>query len=165
MGFTGYLSGGLAIAAALAIGWGAYQGRSIDTLRETLKARNAAIVTAGDDLERAVVVNKQNLGVVEWYKAELKRRGDIAAAHDAERSKIAKRTAKNLQEIRNAPASSDGPLAPVLLEQFERMRTERTDPPRADSVATDRAADGVGGDATMSREPAGGAAVRTPPGS
>lgn len=115
MNLTAIIGGGLSLVAVVAAGFAWLQTTRLD-------AANATIKRQRDDLVEAVAVNAQNIKAFDDLKKEVGRVSGIEAKYDDLRRKSGAARSKKLQEIENAPAKDDGPLAPVLRDQLERMR-------------------------------------------
>lgn len=96
------------------------------------------------ELTIATNVARINATTVKIERAEYARREEIAGRRDAQLAKIRGNHAQVRKEIASAPATDDGPLAPVLRRQLERMRGQ------AGSGDADRAASATGRAGTLS---------------
>lgn len=117
-----YIGGTLALVAVVAGGFGWIQTNRLATLDAKLKAKDATITRQASDIVRAQSVNVQNVNAYNALKVEYDRREGVEEKYEKLQSDRAAKTARNVQEIRNAPPAYDGPLAPILRQQLERMR-------------------------------------------
>lgn len=102
-----------AVAAILAAGW--WLSHRVDTLEAENDTLRSNVVTA-------TAAAQANAAAVDAVKAQAAT--DMAAVV-ADRDALARRLAAVAQmkrEIANAPASDDGPLAPVLARTLDRLR-------------------------------------------
>lgn len=95
------------------------------------------------ELGIAVGAARINAQTVKIERAEYERREAIAGRRDALLAKIRGKHATVRKEIASAPASDDGPVAPVLRRQLERMRQQ------AGRGGADRAPSAGGGAGTL----------------
>jgi hypothetical protein len=117
-----YIGGTLALVAALAGGFGWIQTTRLAALDAKLKAKDATIERQAADIVQAVSVNRQNVKAYNDLKLEYDRREGVEEKFEKLQRDRAAKTVRNVQEIRNAPPAYDGPLAPILRQQLERMR-------------------------------------------
>ena len=133
MGFTGYSMIGLGVALFAALGWAAVQGARLDARDEQLKARAATITRLEGDLAQAKLTNDGNLSAIAALTAQATIAGEIAAKYQTRAHELSVRLNAALEDIANAPAHDDGPVAPVLARQLDRMRVRPAGPAGADA--------------------------------
>lgn len=126
MGLQTYLVAGSLAAVALVYGYFTLSGRAKDARLEaaaiTIDVQQAQITAAKN-------VNDQNVAAIEAIKEDLRRQAKVAAdAKDAERKRTAELNAAK-RKIQDAPKTDDGPVAPVLRNALDGLRSDVGDAP------------------------------------
>lgn len=126
MNLTTWIVLACSIAVAGTVGYFKWQNGRLATQLE------AAALTIGvqqNQVEVAKAVADENIAAVERIRADLKRQEDIAAkAQAAERKRTAELNAAK-KRIQNAPTDLDGPVAPILRNALDGLRTDSVQPP------------------------------------
>lgn len=101
--------GALAVAGVVGLGWWHYTG-----LRDDLATARTELAAAKTAMEAAVSIAEQNAQQLE--KAEAQHRAALTAMEEAYTELIAATDAAREAEadVRSAPESEDGPVAPLL---------------------------------------------------
>lgn len=116
-----------------------------------VEAADAMIAVANRAVEEAKALNEGNKAAFDAMARDIERWQKIAAKFQAEARKRTVSTTEAMKRISDAPASSDGPVAPVLRIELDSLRTV---PPGSDAPAN-----GANKDGDASTAPADGPEV------
>jgi hypothetical protein len=122
--FHVYSYGALALVCAGLYAWALIESKSAETVAAKLKAKETELTQAQADLARAVQVNTDNITQIGILKADLKTQSDLAVKFDALARTRADKLNAALKEIADAPDTDDGPVAPVLARELDRLRRD-----------------------------------------
>ena len=133
MGFQTYLYGGLALTVAVLSGLYWYETKKGERKDAIILTHQAALAMADKAVAQAEQVNAENVAAVERLKAQAAASAAAAAkAQTLARSRDAA-LQQALRRIKNAPSELDGPVAPILRGELERLRVVPGAAPAPDS--------------------------------
>lgn len=125
MNLTTYIVGASLALTGIVYGYFTLKHRATTA---QLEAATTLIDVQQAQLTAAKNVNDQNMAAIEAIKADLQRQAGIAAAAQAaERKRTAELNAAK-KRIQNAPITDDGPVAPVLRNALDGIRTDSLQP-------------------------------------
>lgn len=131
--------GGLLLVCAALYAWGAVEAARVEAKQQTVEARDATIKSRNEtiakltgDLTQAKATNEANIAELEGLQADLDRQAEVSLRfEDLARARTAELN-EALRRIADAPANDDGPVAPVLARELERLRARYAAAHRAD---------------------------------
>jgi hypothetical protein len=114
------------VILALAVGslYGLWQWSKHD-LRQAkaqIEAADAMIAVATKQVEEAKALNEGNKAAFDAMQREIERQKKIAAKFQADARKRTVSNTEAMKRISDAPATSDGPVAPVLRIELDSLR-------------------------------------------
>ena len=124
MSFHVYSYGALALVCAGLYAWALIEGKTVESVRAKLETKQAELQQAKQDLAAAVQVNTDNLTKIGILKADLQAQSDLAVKYDALARSRADKLNAAMKEIADAPDTDDGPVAPVLARELDRLRRD-----------------------------------------
>lgn len=129
MKLTAYITGALMLAlAGTSVAW-TWQAKDY---RAKLAARDVTIAALNDAVIEAKSVNDANMATLEAIKADLARQAEIATKFEKQARARGAALKATLKRIEDAPATDDGPVAPVLGRELERLRNDGAGQPATD---------------------------------
>ena len=134
MSLSTYLVAGSLASVALISGYFTLKDRA-KTAR--LEAAVAMIDVQRAQLDQAKRANDANIAAIAAIKADLARQADVAAKAQAAERKRAAALALKLKRIEDAPATHDGPIAPVLRTTLDGVRSHGDGDTSADGADAD----------------------------
>lgn len=121
MNLSTYLIGGAFLAVAITYGAWTWQAKDY---RAKLAARDVTIAALNDAVIEAKGVNDANMATLAAIKADLARQAEIATKFEKQARARGAELKATLKRIEDAPATDDGPIAPVLGRELERLRND-----------------------------------------
>ena len=121
MKLTAYLTGALMLACAALYGGWTWQANK---LKGTIAAQQTTIAQLNESVIEAKSVNDANIATLAQIKADLARQAEVTAKFEALAAKRGAALKATLKRIEDAPATDDGPVAPVLGRELDRLRND-----------------------------------------
>lgn len=112
----------LALAVASMYGLWQWSKHDLRQAQARIEAADALIAVANKEVENAKAVNEGNQAAFDAMQREIERQKALAAKFQAEARKRTAATTQAMKRISDAPASSDGPVAPVLRIELDSLR-------------------------------------------
>ncbi len=122
----------LALAVGSMYGLWQWSKHDLKKAQAQVEAADALIAVANKQVEEAKALNEGNKAAFDAMQREIERQKKIAAKFQAEARKRTVSNTEAMKRISDAPASSDGPVAPVLRIELDSLRTV---PPGSDAAA------------------------------
>lgn len=121
MNLSTYLTAGAFLAVAIIYGAWSWQSKS---QKATIAAQQATIQSLNVAVIEAKSVNDANMATLEAIKADLARQAEIATKFEKQARARGAALKATLKRIEDAPATDDGPVAPVLGRELDRLRND-----------------------------------------
>lgn len=129
MNLTTYVAGSAVLIIACLWGGWTWQAKK---LKGQLATANTTIASLNDAVIEAKGVNEANMATLEQIKADLARQAQVAAKFETLAAKRGAALKATLKRIEDAPATDDGPVAPVLSRELHGLRVPGNGEPPAD---------------------------------
>jgi hypothetical protein len=154
-----YGYGVLALVCAGLYGWVTFERLRVEKAHAEISAAADREDHLKQQVKNAKTLNEMNVTELNAMKAEAFKWQKAAVAYETLAWQRRARINSILKEVHNAPASDDGPVAPVLERVLDSLRVDYASPDGADAVAGGEGND-PGVDAVLPDE-TGASAART----
>lgn len=121
MNLSTYLTAGAFLAVAIIYGAWSWQSQGQNA---TIAAQQATIASLNEAVIEAEGVNDANIATLAAIKEDLARQEKVAAKYEALANKRGAALKATLKRIEDAPLTDDGPIAPVLGRELDRLRND-----------------------------------------
>lgn len=122
MNLSTYLTGGLALAVAGLYFMWSIEAKRVEKRDDTIAAYKAVQAMSDKAFAEVQEVNEEALASVARLKADVARERAVRTKAEASARARAQALNEALKRISHAPASDDGPVAPVLSRELDGLR-------------------------------------------
>lgn len=144
----------LALAVGSMYGLWQWSKHDLKKAQAQVEAADAMIAVATKQVEEAKALNEGNKAAFDAMQRDIERLTKIAAKFQAEARKRTAATTQAMKRIADAPASMDGPVAPILRTELDSLHDAAPNSLRVVQPGGDAPANGADQDGDASTAPA-----------